>query len=95
MLFATARREPYLGLEVILMGGEVLTCLAVFAKTIPVDPRIYLSAPRARLVLSAATMRLFPKPVAISTSFAEVRDVELRLNYCIELKARAWLKRLN
>ena len=80
-------RALTLGLEVVLMGGEVLDMLSGLRKdNTGYDLRdLFIGSEGTLGIITAATMRLFPKPVAVSTAFAEVRDVEA----AVELLHRA------
>ena len=71
-------RALTLGLEVVLMGGEVLDMLSGLRKdNTGYDLRdLFIGSEGTLGIITAATMRLFPKPVAVSTAFAEVRDVD-------------------
>ena len=79
-------RHLTLGLEVVLMGGEVIELLSGLRKdNTGYDLKnLFIGAEGTLGVITAATMRLFPKPVARSTAFAEVRDV----NAAVELLHR-------
>ena len=70
-------RQLTLGLEVVLMGGEVIELLSGLRKdNTGYDLKnLFIGSEGTLGVITAATMRLFPKPVARSTAFAEVRDV--------------------
>ena len=70
-------RQLALGLEVVLMGGEVIELLSGLRKdNTGYDLKnLFIGSEGTLGVITAATMRLFPKPVARSTAFAEVRDV--------------------
>ena len=70
-------RQLTLGLEVVLMGGEVIELLSGLRKdNTGYDLKnLFIGSEGTLGVITAATMRLFPKPVALSTAFAEVRDV--------------------
>ncbi len=70
-------RALTLGLEVVLMGGEVLELLSGLRKdNTGYDLKnLFIGSEGTLGVITAATMRLFPKPIALSTAFAEVRDV--------------------
>jgi len=70
-------RALTLGLEVVLMGGEVLHLLSGLRKdNTGYDLKnLFVGSEGTLGVITAATMRLFPKPVALSTAFVEVRDV--------------------
>ena len=84
--YGTARALT-LGLEVVLMGGEVLDMLSGLRKdNTGYDLRdLFIGSEGTLGIITAATMRLFPKPVAVSTAFAEVRDVDA----AVELLHRA------
>ena len=60
------------------MGGEVLNMLSGLRKdNTGYDLRdLFIGSEGTLGIITAATMRLFPKPVAVSTAFAEVRDVD-------------------
>ena len=75
--YGTARALT-LGLEVVLMSGEILDMLGGLRKdNTGYDLRdLFIGSEGTLGIITAATMRLFPKPVAVSTAFAEVRDVE-------------------
>jgi len=70
-------RQLTLGLEVVLMGGEVIELLSGLRKdNTGYDLKnLFIGSEGTLGVITAATMRLFPKPMARSTAFAEVRDV--------------------
>ena len=70
-------RALTLGLEVVLMGGETLELLTGLRKdNTGYDLKnLFIGSEGTLGVITAATMRLFPKPVALSTAFADVRDV--------------------
>ena len=70
-------RELTLGVEVVLMGGRVLNLLGGLRKdNTGYDLRhLFVGSEGTLGVITAATMKLFPQPVARATSFAEVRDV--------------------
>ena len=80
-------RQLTLGLEVVLMGGEVIEMLSGLRKdNTGYDLKnLFIGSEGTLGVITAATMRLFPKPVARSTAFAEVRDVSA----AVELLHRA------
>ena len=71
-------RALTLGLEVVLMGGEVLEMLSGLRKdNTGYDLKdLFVGSEGTLGIITAATMRLFPKPVALSTAFAEIRDVD-------------------
>ena len=51
---------------------------------------ICLSGRKALGVITAATMKLFPQPVARATAFAEVRDVAAAVELLHRLQAVGW-----
>ena len=71
-------RELTLGVEVVLMGGRVLNLLSGLRKdNTGYDLRhLFVGSEGTLGVITAATMKLFPQPVARATAFAEVRDVD-------------------
>ena len=60
------------------MGGEVLEMLSGLRKdNTGYDLKdLFVGSEGTLGIITAATMRLFPKPVALSTAFAEIRDVD-------------------
>ena len=82
-------RALTLGLEVVLMGGEVLDMLGGLRKdNTGYDLRdLFIGSEGTLGIITAATMRLFPKPVAVSTAFAEVRDVDAAVEILHRLQA--------
>ena len=70
-------RQLTLGLEVVLMGGEVIELLNGLRKdNTGYDLKnLFIGSEGTLGVITAATLRLFPKPQSRSTAFAEVRDV--------------------
>ena len=82
-------RALTLGLEVVLMGGEVLDMLSGLRKdNTGYDLRdLFIGSEGTLGIITAATMRLFPKPVAVSTAFAEVRDVDAAVELLHRLQA--------
>ena len=82
-------RALTLGLEVVLMGGEVLDMLSGLRKdNTGYDLRdLFIGSEGTLGIITAATMRLFPKPVAVSTAFAEVRDVDAAVELLNRLQA--------
>ncbi|MEL0293342.1 MAG: FAD-binding oxidoreductase, partial [Alphaproteobacteria bacterium] len=82
-------RQLTLGLEVVLMGGKVLNMLSGLRKdNTGYDLRdLFIGAEGTLGVITAATMKLFPLPVARSTAFAEVRDVAAAVELLHRLQA--------
>ena len=82
-------RALTLGLEVVLMGGEVLDMLSGLRKdnTGYSLRDLFIGSEGTLGIITAATMRLFPKPVAVSTAFAEVRDVDAAVQLLHRLQA--------
>ena len=82
-------RQLTLGLEVVLMGGEVIELLSGLRKdNTGYDLKnLFIGSEGTLGVITAATMRLFPKPVARSTAFAEVRDVSAAVELLHRLQA--------
>jgi len=84
-----ATRELTLGVEVVLMGGRVLNLLGGLRKdNTGYDLRhLFVGSEGTLGVITAATMKLFPQPVALATSFAEVRDVSAAVELLHRLQA--------
>ena len=82
-------RELTLGIEVVLMGGRVLNLLGGLRKdNTGYDLRhLFVGSEGTLGVITAATMKLFPQPVARATSFAEVRDVSAAVELLHRLQA--------
>jgi len=82
-------RELTLGVEVGLMGGRVLNLLGGLRKdNTGYDLRhLFVGSEGTLGVITAATMKLFPQPVARATSFAEVRDVSAAVELLHRLQA--------
>ncbi|MGB1417974.1 MAG: FAD-binding oxidoreductase [Candidatus Puniceispirillaceae bacterium] len=82
-------RELTLGVEVVLMGGRVLNLLGGLRKdNTGYDLRhLFVGSEGTLGVITAATMKLFPQPVARTTSFAEVRDVSAAVELLHRLQA--------
>ena len=82
-------RELTLGVEVVLMGGRVLNLLSGLRKdNTGYDLRhLFVGSEGTLGVITAATMKLFPQPVARATSFAEVRDVSAAVELLHRLQA--------
>ena len=82
-------RELTLGLEVMLMGGRVLNMLSGLRKdNTGYDLRhLFVGSEGTLGVITAATMKIFPMPVARATAFAEVRDVAAAVELLHRLQA--------
>ena len=82
-------RELTLGVEVVLMGGRVLNLLGGLRKdNTGYDLRhLFVGSEGTLGVITAATVKLFPQPVARATSFAEVRDVSAAVELLHRLQA--------
>ena len=82
-------RELTLGVEVVLMGGRVLNLLSSLRKdNTGYDLRhLFVGSEGTLGVITAATMKLFPQPVARATAFAEVRDVAAAVDLLHRLQA--------
>ncbi len=82
-------RELTLGVEVVLMGGRVLNLLGGLRKdNTGYDLRhLFVGSEGTLGVITAATMKLFPQPVARATSFAEVRDVSAAIELLHRMQA--------
>ena len=83
----------------VLMGGRVLHLLSGLRKdNTGYDLRnLFVGSEGTLGVITAATMKLFPQPVARATAFAEVRDVSAAVDLLHRLQAAsgAVLKHLN
>ena len=82
-------RQLTLGLEVVLMGGKVIDLLSGLRKdNTGYDLKnLFIGSEGTLGIITAATLRLFPLPVARSTAFAEVRDVEAAVTLLHRLQA--------
>lgn len=82
-------RELTLGVEVVLMGGRVLNLLSGLRKdNTGYDLRhLFVGSEGTLGVITAATMKLFPQPVARATAFTEVRDVAAAVDLLHRLQA--------
>jgi FAD/FMN-containing dehydrogenase len=82
-------RQLTLGLEVVLMGGKVIDLLGGLRKdNTGYDLKnLFIGSEGTLGIITAATLRLFPLPVARSTAFAEVRDVEAAVTLLHRLQA--------
>jgi len=82
-------RDLTLGVEVVLMGGRVLNLLSGLRKdNTGYDLRhLFVGSEGTLGVITAATMKLFPQPVARATAFAEVRDVAAAVELLHRLQA--------
>ena len=82
-------RELTLGVEVVVMGGRVLNLLGGLRKdNTGYDLRhLFVGSEGTLGVITAATMKLFPQPVARATSFADVRDVSAAVELLHRLQA--------
>ena len=82
-------RELTLGVEVVLIGGRILNLLGGLRKdNTGYDLRhLFVGSEGTLGVITAATMKLFPQPVARATSFAEVRDVSAAVELLHRLQA--------
>ncbi|MDC1382631.1 FAD-binding oxidoreductase [Candidatus Puniceispirillum sp.] len=86
--YGTARALT-LGLEVVLMGGEILDMLSGLRKdNTGYDLKdLFIGSEGTLGIITAATMRLFPIPVSVSTAFAEVRDVDAAVELLQKVQA--------
>ena len=86
--YGTAR-ELALGLEVVLADGRQLNLLGGLRKdNTGYDLRhLFIGSEGTLGVITAATMKLFPRPVARATAFAEVRDVAAAVELLHSLQA--------
>jgi FAD/FMN-containing dehydrogenase len=82
-------RQLALGLEVVLMGGKVIDLLSGLRKdNTGYDLKnLFIGSEGTLGIITAATLRLFPLPVARSTAFAEIRDVEAAVTLLHSLQA--------
>ena len=82
-------RQLTLGLEVVLMGGKVIDLLGGLRKdNTGYDLKnLFIGSEGTLGIITAATLRLFPLPVARSTAFAEVHDVEAAVSLLHRLQA--------
>lgn len=82
-------RQLALGLEVVLVGGKKLELLSGLRKdNTGYDLRdLFIGSEGTLGIITAATMKLFPQPVARSTAFAEIRDVEAAVELLHRLQA--------
>ncbi len=82
-------RQLALGLEVVLIGGKKLELLSGLRKdNTGYDLRdLFIGSEGTLGIITAATMKLFPLPVARSTAFAEVRDVDAAVQLLHRLQA--------
>ena len=82
-------RQLALGLEVVTIGGRVIELLSGLRKdNTGYDLKnLFIGSEGTLGVITAATMKLFPAPVARSTAFAEVRDVAAAVELLHRLQA--------
>ena len=82
-------RQLTLGLEVVLIGGKIINLLGGLRKdNTGYDLKnLFIGSEGTLGIITAATLRLFPLPVARSTAFAEVRDVEAAVTLLHRLQA--------
>lgn len=82
-------RQLALGLEVVLIGGKKIELLSGLRKdNTGYDLRdLFIGSEGTLGIITAATMKLFPQPVARSTAFAEIRDVAAAVELLHRLQA--------
>jgi FAD/FMN-containing dehydrogenase len=82
-------RELVLGLEVVLADGRVLSTLGTLRKdNTGYDLRgLFVGAEGTLGVITAASLRLFPPPVAVATAFAAVPDARAAVELLARLRA--------
>jgi FAD/FMN-containing dehydrogenase len=82
-------RDLVLGLEVVLADGRVLDGLTALRKdNTGYDIKgLFLGAEGTLGVITAATLKLFPKPLAHATAFVAVADVEAAVALLSQLRA--------
>jgi FAD/FMN-containing dehydrogenase len=82
-------RELVLGLEVVLADGRVLSTLGTLRKdNTGYDLRgLFVGAEGTLGVITAASLRLFPPPVAVATAFAAIPDARAAVELLARLRA--------
>ncbi|MGH8148939.1 MAG: FAD-binding oxidoreductase [Steroidobacteraceae bacterium] len=84
-------RDLVLGLEVVLADGRVFPCLTALRKdNTGYDVKsLFLGAEGTLGVITAASLKLFPKMRSVATAFVAVRDVEAAVALLAELRERS------
>jgi len=84
-------RDLVLGIEVVLADGRVLSSLSPLRKdNTGYDVKsLFLGAEGTLGVITAASLKLFPKPRSVATAFAAVRSVQAAVDLLAQLRERS------